>query len=296
MQEIYGKGLLSVFRDMPDPRAARGIRHKLEDIVVISGLAFVCDANDYVDIHEWGLGNEAWLKTFLSLGHGIPSVETFERIFSILRPEVWQGRFREWTRETALATVEGKQDEIIAIDGKTSKGSHNQGLNALHTVSAWSNNGGIVLGQEDVPDKTNEITVIPDLLSVINPAGAVVTCDAMGTQKDIAWTIREYEADYLLALKANHPKLYEDVQWLFDHADKENWQNISHSYYTTQERSRDRLEQRECWVMDALDFLEQRHDWPDLNSIVRVKSTRTQQETQTIHDRFYISSRTYARQ
>ncbi len=290
MQEIDGKGLLAVFRDIPDPRSERGIRHKLEDIVVIRVLAFICDANDYVDIQEWGLANEEWLRTFLSLGHGIPSVDTFERVFSILKPELWQSRFRQWTKEVALTEVDAEHDEIIAIDGKASKGSHDEGLRALHTVNVWSSYGGIVLAQEEVPDKTNEITVIPDLLSVVNPAGAVVTCDALGTQKDIAWTIRECQADYLLALKDNHPKLYEDVQWLFDHADQDNWHNTSHSYSKTLERSRDRIEERECWVLDELYFLEQRHEWRDLNTVVRVRSTRTHQDIRSVHDRFYIAS------
>jgi len=290
MQEIEGKVLLTVFRDIPDPRSARGIRHKLEDIVVISVLAFICDANDYVDIREWGVANEEWLRTFLSLKHGIPSVDTFERVFCILKPEVWQSRFRQWTRETVLAENDNKHDEVIAVDGKTARGSHTEGLNALHTVSLWSSYGGIVLAQEDVPDKTNEITVIPDLLSVVNPAGAVVTSDAMGTQKDIAWTIREFDADYLLALKDNHPTLFEDVQWLFEQGDQDNWHNTAHSYTKTLERSRDRLEQRECWVLDELDFLEQAGHWRDLRSIVRVRSSRTHQETCRVHDRFYISS------
>lgn len=127
-------------------------------------------------------------------------------MFSILKPELWQSRFRQWTRETVLAELEAEQ-EVMAIDGKTAKGSHDEGVRALHTVSAWSSYGGIVLAQETVPEKSKAMTVIPELLSVINPAGAVVTCDALGTPKDMAWTIREYDADYRLALKDNHPKL-----------------------------------------------------------------------------------------
>jgi predicted transposase YbfD/YdcC len=291
MKSIQGESLVGVFAEIADPRAARGIRHKLEDIIVISMLAFICGADDYVDIREYGLGNRDWLSTFLELNHGIPSVDTFERVFSILNAEKWQTCFRRWTRETTLGEVKAEEDEILAIDGKTSRRAHDRagGLEALHTVSVWSSYGGIVIAQEQVPDKTNEITVIPELIAAINPAGAVVTTDAMGTQKDIAWSIREYQADYLLALKDNHPKLFGEVKWLFEDADACQWQGLESSYSRTEETSRDRHEVRECWVLSDLSILET-PEWRDLTSLVRVRAQRTLKGATACEDRFYISS------
>lgn len=291
MTREEGKSLVGVFAEIADPRCARGKRHQLEDIIVISVLAFICGADDFVDIREYGLANQEWLVTILSLKHGIPSSDTFERVFAILDHEAWQACFRRWTRDTVLGEVDKDKDEILAVDGKTSRRAHDRskGLEALHTVSVWSSYGGIVLAQEQVPDKTNEITVIPDVVAAINPAGAVVTTDAMGTQKEIAWTIREYHADYLLALKENHPKLFEDVQWLFQDADASDWQGLESSYTCTEETSRDRHEIRECWVLSDLSVLET-DAWRDLNSVVRVRAHRTHKGKTASEDRFYISS------
>lgn len=290
MQKIQAESLLGVFSNLPDPRQARGIRHKLEDIIVISVLAFICKADDYVD-SEYGLANKDWLASFLSLEHGIPSVDTFERIFCALDPEAWQSRFRRWTKETALCAFDQRKDEVLAVDGKTSRRSHDtaRGNDALPSVSVWSSYGGIVLAQAQVPDKTNEITVIPELLACVNPAGAVVTTDAMGTQKDSAWTIRDYQADYLLALKGNHPKLFEDVKWLFDQADQTQWHNLDFSYTLTEESSRDRHETRECWVLSDLDFLGDAR-WRDLKTVVRVTTQRTQKGETACEHRYYLSS------
>lgn len=291
MREIEGESLLGVFSGLPDPRSARGIRHSLEAIIIMSVLAFISDANDYVEIREYGLANEDWLSGFLDLKHGIPSVDTFERVFSILDANVWQARFRQWTREVSLGKGNEPEDEILAVDGKTSRRSYDgrKGINALHTVSVWSSYGGIILAQEQVPDKTNEITVIPDVLAAVNPAGAVVTVDAMGTQKDIAWTIREYQADYLLALKENHPKLHSDVQWLFNHADQTRWQNVEFAHTLTQETSRGRFEKRECWVLSDLSLLETTA-WRDLTTVVRVRAQRTYKGEVSSEDRYYLSS------
>lgn len=288
MEAIQGESLAGVFSGLPDPRSARGVRHKLEDIIVISVLAFICNADDYVDIREYGLANEEWLASFLSLKHGIPSVDTFERVFAILDAKAWQGRFSQWTRKLVLAEDAGV-NEILAIDGKTARGSHDEGLDALHTVSMWSSYGGIVLVQEQVPDKTNEITVIPEVVAAMNPAGAVVTTDALGTQKDIAWSIREHEADYLLALKGNHPKLFKDVKWLFAQNDNANWQDADFSYTCTKESSRDRYEKRECWALSNLSYLDI-SGWRDLNTVIRVRAQRTHKGKTSSEDRYYLSS------
>ena len=212
--------LLKHFADLPDPRDPRGIRHELVDIVCISILAVICGANTYSQIHQYALAQEAWLRTFLGLPSGIPSQDTFERLFAILHPTAWQSRFLSWTQTLVLPALAEREDEVLAIDGKTARGSAGQGGGALHTVSVWSSQLEVVLAQQQVPEKTNEITVIPELLEVVNPATAVVTTDALGCQKQVAWTVREHHAHHLLALKDNHPTLYADVKDFFNYADK----------------------------------------------------------------------------
>jgi predicted transposase YbfD/YdcC len=290
MNKIPPEGLLHHFQDLPDPRKARGIRHQLRDIVCISILAVICNADTFPEIHAFATLKQVWLKTFLELPHGIPSQDTFERVFSLLKPGAWQSCFLAWTQSLCLPELPEGEQEVLAIDGKTSRRSHNHGMGALHTVSVWSSQFEVSLGQLDVPEKTNEITVIPELLEVIQPAGAVVTIDAMGTQKNIAWTIREHHADYVLALKDNHTKLFEDTQWLFSHADGLGWQDLESSYAKTETRDHGRIETRECWVLTNLEILDDLKAWRDLNAVVRVRGTREVKGKVSVEDRFFITS------
>ena len=220
MTEVDVPKLLTHFSEMPDPRAPRGVRHKLIDVVSISILAVICGANTYSQIHQYALSQQEWLKSFLELPSGVPSQDTFERIFAVLNPEVWQSKFLAWTKTLVLPELPKGEDEVLAVDGKTARRSHRNGLGALHTVSIWSSQFEVVLAQQQVPDKTNEITVIPELLEVVSPAGAVVTTDALGCPLHIAWTAREYHAHYLLALKDNRPTVFEEVKDFFNYADK----------------------------------------------------------------------------
>ncbi len=281
--------LIKHFADLPDPRDPRGVRHELVDIVCISILAVICGANTYSQIHQYALAQETWLRTFLRLPSGVPSQDTFERLFAILHPTAWQTRFLSWTQTLVLPALAEGEDEVLAIDGKTARGSLSEGGGALHTVSVWSSQLEIVLVQQQVPEKTNEITVIPELLEVVNPAGAVVTADAMGTQKQVAWTIREHHAHYLLALKDNHPTLFEDVKDFFGYADKVAWE-LEHSHTKTTERAHGRLETRECRVLPVPEWLHERESWRDLTSIVQVTSTRTVGDSTSEHTRYFLTS------
>jgi len=290
MTAIEIPGLLKHFTDLPDPRKPRGIRHELADIVVISILAVICGANSYSQIHQYALAQQDWLKTFLKLPSGIPSQDTFERIFALLNPTAWQARFLAWTRTLVLPDLpKDEEDEVLAMDGKTSRGSAQRGLTALHTVSVWSSQFEVVLAQQQVPDHTNEITVMPDLLEVVHPAGAVITADAMGCQKQIAWTAREHHANYLLALKDNHPILLEDVLSAFDYAEKVAW-DLPHSYTETLDKGHGRCEVRRCWVLEAPEWLHERELWRDLKSIVRVQSTRTVNDSSSECTRYFLTS------
>jgi len=287
---VEASSLVEHFADMTDPRQARGIRHALSDIITISILAVICGADSYSQIHQYALGNEDWLKTFLKLPSGIPSQDTFERVFSILDPQVWQARFLNWRRTLVLEELpEGDTDEILAIDGKTARGSAADGMAGLHTVSIWSSQFELVLAQQHVPEKSNEITVIPELLETTTIAGAIVTADAMGCQKDVAWAAREHHAHYLLALKDNHPTLHEDVQNHFDYAQKVDWR-LPYSYTQTFDRGHGREELRECWVLKAPTFLHEVSSWRDLHSIVRVRSQRTLNGKTTEQTRYFVTS------
>ena len=281
--------LLKHFADLPDPRDPRGIRHELVDSVCISILAVICGANTYSQIHQYALAQEVWLREFLRLSSGILSQDTFERLFAILRPTAWQTRFLSWTQTLVLPALAKGEDEVLAIDGKTARGSSSQGGGALHTVSVWSSQLELVLAQQQVPEKTNKITVIPELLEVVNPAAAVVTTDAMGCQKQVAWTVREHHAHYLLALKDNHPTLYADVKDFFAYADKVAW-NIEHSRTKTTERAHGRSETRECRVLPVPEWLHEHETWRDLSSIVRVHATRTVGTHTTAHTRYFLTS------
>lgn len=290
MPEIDPPGLLKHFTDLPDPRSARGIRHNLTDIICITVLAVICNANTFPEIHTFARLKHDWLSTFLELPHGIPSQDTFERLFRILNPTAWQPRFLKWTQTLTFAALPDGHDEALAIDGKTARRSHNHGLSALHTVSVWSSQFEITLASLSVPEKTNEITVIPELLEITQPAGAVITIDAIGTQKHVAWTIREHHAHYVLALKENHRKLFEDTRWLFDHAQSLNWMGVEHSYAKTLDQGHGRVEMRECWVLGDLGFLEDRGAWRDLNAVVWVRASRVVGDATSVQDRFFITS------
>ena len=289
MTEVDVPKLLTHFSDLPDPRKPRGVRHKLSDIVTVSILAVICGANTYSQIHQYALAQKEWLKSFLALPSGVPSQDTFERVFAVLNSDAWQSRFLTWTRTLVLPELPAGEDEVLAVDGKTARRSHRNGLGALHTVSVWSSQREVVLAQEGVPEKTNEITVIPELLEVVSPAGAVVTIDAMGTQKNIAWTIREYHAHYLLALKDNHPTLFGEVKDFFGYADKLGW-DVEHSHTKTTERGHGRIETRECWVLPVPEWLYERECWCDLKSLVRVKASRTLESHTSEHTRYFLTS------
>lgn len=282
-------GLLKHFADLPDPRDPRGIRHELADIVCLSILAVICGANTYSQIHQYALAQEGWLRRFLALPSGIPSQDTFERLFAVLSPDAWQGRFLAWTQSLVLPAPVAGEDEVLAIDGKTARRSALLGNRALHTVSVWSSQLEVVLGQQQVPEKTNEITVIPELLEVINPVGAVITTDALGCQKQVAWAAREHHAHYLLALKNNHPTLFADVKDVFAYADKLDWA-LECSQTRTTERAHGRLETRDCRVLPVPEWLHERESWRDLKSIVQITSTRTVADHTTEHTRYFLTS------
>ena len=201
------------FGDLTDPRIDRTKLHELMNILVIALCAVIAGADNWEDVEEFGKARIEWFQTFLELANGIPSHDTFNRVFARLDPEQFQACFMRWMN--AVSEVVGGQ--VIAIDGKVLRRSHDKGIGkaAIDMVSAWASANRLVLGQVKVDEKSNEITAIPQLLQVLEVAGCIVTIDAMGCQTDIAEKIIDREAEYVLALKENQGNLYEDVEHLF---------------------------------------------------------------------------------
>ena len=275
------KGIIEIFRNVPDPRIGNAIRHKLEEILTIAILAILCECTQFTEMELFGKEREEWLRTFLTLEGGIPSHDTFGDVFALLEPETIQSGFMEWV-ETIREKISG---EIVAVDGKTIRRSKDvaKSKRAIHVVSAWAAQNGLVLGEIATKEKSNEITAIPELLSMLHIQGCIITIDAMGTQKDIAKTIIEKKADYVLSVKENQPNLYEDLALYFS------TEKAECDYVKTAEKSHGRYETRECWVTTDIEWLEQREQWEGLAGIGIIETKRQQVNSKVVeHSTHYF--------
>ena len=281
-------GIAAHFESVTDPRIERTKDHFLLDILTISILAVISGADGWVGIETYGKAKASWLQTFLALPNGIPSHDTFARVFARLDPEQSQTAFLSWVRSVSRLTA----GEVIAIDGKTARRSYDKGKGkgAIHMVSAWASQNRLVLGQRKVDDKSNEITAIPDLLKVLDIHGCIVTIDAMGTQKAIAQQIIEQGGDYVLALKGNQGNLFEDVEQIFEQALSQNFKGIEYDFYETNDVGHGRVEQRRCWSLGQVEWLIDAEKWAQFTSIARVESVRTCDGETSCEARYYISS------
>ncbi len=272
--------------EVSDPRRQWGNkRHKLEDILIIGLCSVICCGEDFVDMEEFGLDRREWLQAFLELPNGIPDSDTFRRVFERLDSGELAKSLNNW-----LAVEEKSGGRSINIDGKTIRGSGNGTHKAYHVVSAWVQENQISLGELAVQEKSNEITVIPELLDLVDIAGDIVTIDAMGCQTDIAAKIREKEADYVLSLKDNHPTLYDEVKEYFDWLEKE--RPVAEKYEVWKsgtEKGHGRIEKREITVASAA-WIEDKARWTDICTIVRCRASRTVNGVEAISNRYYISS------
>ena len=279
------------FSKVSDPRKDRTKDHKLIDIIVIAICAVICGAEGWVDIENFGNSKLPWLKTFLELPNGIPSHDTFGRVFSIIDAQQFQVSFYEWV----WAVNDIIQGQIINIDGKCLRGSDDKrlGKRAIYMVSAWAEANEIVLGQRKVDEKSNEMTAIPELLKLLAISGCLVTIDAIGTQTNIAKTIIEGSADYVLSVKENQGHLYEDISVLFAVDQAQSFKYASFEYTKTTNKGHGRIDVRECWSTSNSEYLNLIRDfqnWTGLQSIAMVVCTRIIGDKQTKHLRFYISS------
>jgi predicted transposase YbfD/YdcC len=283
MRQRIDASILTHFADLPDFRINRSKRHELIDIITIAICAVICGAEGWEDIENYGKAKLDWFKRLLSLPNGIPSADTFARVFARLDPEALQQCFLKWI----AAVQQQTKGEVVSLDGKRLRHSFAAGRGAIHMVSAWASANALVLGQVKVDDKSNEITAIPELLHLLDISGCLVTIDAMGCQREIAEQIKEQQGDYVLALKGNHKGLHEQLQKLFLQVSEVNLETLAGEFYQTVDEAHGRLELRRCFSLSAeqLDT-----DWPGLASIAMVEAERHVDGKVSSERRYYLSS------
>jgi len=266
------KGLAACFTGLEDPRETSRCDHQLIDILVIAVCAVIACAESWEDIALYGRSKQTWLATFLALPNGIPSHDTFRRVFMLIDPDAFEGCFSRWVQ----AWARGFKREVVAVDGKTVRrsGSRRHDHGPLHVVSAWASERGLSLGQRAVDGQSNEITAIPELLETLYLEGCIVTLDAMGCQKDIAAQIRAKGADYLLGLKANHGRAFEAVREPFERTCLGRGCE-RRPVFDNFDEGHGRLVRRRVFVAPAIEDLEPLHGWPDLRAVFAVETIRS---------------------
>ena len=287
MCELKPSTIQKHFGTLTDIRTANK-RHLLIDIITISICAVICGASTYEQIVAFGKAKFKWLDTFLELPNGIPSHDTFGRVFSIIDPREFQNSFMEWVEDVSQRL----EKEIIAIDGKTLRRSHDNasGKKAIHMVNAWATGSNIVLGQYKTEEKSNEITAIPLLLKMLDISDSIITIDAMGCQKKIASVIIDKKADYVLSLKENHPMMYENTKLYLDDKIESGIPGVDYCYHETLDGEHGRIETRKYWITSDINFLQGKENWKKLNSIGVVERTREIGEKISVEKHYYLTS------
>ena len=297
MQNHPKVSLIEHFKDLPDPRVDRTKDHDLIDILVIAVCTLLCAGESFNDMEDFGHAKHAWFKTFLGLRNGIPSHDTFNRLFAALDPKQFLDCFLRWTQSLRQAVPQ----EIVALDGKALRRALNADQSVKYVVSAWAESNGLVLGQLKVADKSNEITALPELLRVLELSGCIVTVDAMGTQKKIAKEIIEADADYVLALKGNHETVHAEVKTFLEDAVAQTAQprplgaKLSPGAATlavleTVEKDHGRIETRRYYQSAELDWFADRAKWEGLRSVGMVEAIREIGSQRTVERRYYLAS------
>jgi len=280
---------IKYFSVIQDMRQQGKVLHKLIDILFIAVAGFLAGADDWEFVVFFANKRIDWFKKYLELPNGIPSIHTFRRVFRFIDPKQFEKCFIKWVSELA----ELSSDNIVAIDGKTVRGSKDskQNKSPIHIVSAWASKNSLCLGQIKTEEKSNEITAIPELLDMLLLKDTTVTIDAMGTQKDIAKKIKEEkEANYVLALKKNHENLHKDVEDYFKYALENKFREIDYQSIKTSDKGHGRIETREYYLVSDIDWLESKKEWFGLESIGMVISKRKTKENETIEIRYFLTS------
>lgn len=287
--------LIECFEGLPDPRMDRTRRHKLVDILVMGLCSQLTGGESFTDMEDFARVRLDWFKTFLELPSGVPSHDTFNRVFSAIDPHAFLDCFCRWVE----GVCPNLSEEVVAIDGKALRRAVNEGQSIPYIVSAWASQSGLVLGQVKVDEKSNEITAVPELLRVLKLKGTIVTLDAMGCQKDIAADIVGQQADYVLALKGNHANVHEEVKHFFDDAVPPCATQCAPTaakgtmdFHQTIEKGHGRIETRRYWQSTDIDWFEDKALWKGIRSFGMVESMRNVKGKSTIERRYYLSSLT----
>lgn len=286
--------LIEHFKALPDPRVDRTKDHDLIDLLVIAICTLLCAGESFNDMEDFGKAKADWFKTFLTLRNGVPSHDTFNRLFAALDPQAFGDCFVRWTQSLRTAVAQ----EIVALDGKALRRALSGDQSIKCVVSAWAESNSLVLGQLKVSDKSNEITALPALLRALELAGCIVTVDAMGTQKKIAQEIIEADADYVLALKGNHETVHEEVKSFLDATLTEKQSKplrpsvaaAQLAVQETVEKDHGRIETRRYYQSDQLDWFADRAQWEGLKSVGMVEAIREIGTERTVERRYYLSS------
>lgn len=308
------RSLLDYFADLEDPRIDRTKDHPLINVVFIAICAVIGGAEGWTDMETFGQSKHRWLAQFLDLSGGTPSDDTFRRVISRLDRRAFEHRFRRWTAAVVRRIGETEEGEAslsrVALDGKTLRGSVDRDKDRirrdgkkkapLQLVSAWAEEQRLTLAQETVGKGTNEISALPDVLEALELSGALVTVDAMGTQKEIAKQIEDQGGEYVLALKSNHPRLYGDVKSFFEDAVDRTLSDMDVEERSETDGGHGRVEVRRCWTTDDIEWLDGKDQWPGLSSLVMVEARRSESTwdedaekriwTESVGRRYYISS------
>ena len=288
---MEGITLQEHFANLQDPRVERTKHHQLLAIITIALCAVICGADTWVEVEEFGQAKRAWLETFLDLPNGIPSHDTFGRVFARLDPHQFQACFLSWVQ--AINTVLPAQQ--IAIDGKTARRSHDRGVGkaAIQMVSAWATQSHLVLAQRHVAEHSNEKTALPYLLGQLELAGCIVSIDAMGCHAKIARQIKQQEGEYVLALKDNQGTMSQDVVDLFAEALTPQGADLLHDSHITQDSGHGRLERRQYWTIadpEVIAYLNAKEAWAGLRSVGMVEAERQVGEQVSRERRYYLTS------
>lgn len=289
--------LIEHFKDLTDPRVERTKDHDLIDVLIIAVCCLLCAGESFNDMEDFGKAKHDWFKGFLKLRHGIPSHDTFNRVFQALDPQQFLECFLRWTQSLRQAVAQ----EIVALDGKALRRALNKSQNPRYVVSAWAESNNLVLGQRKVEEKSNEITALPELLRVLELAGCIVTVDAMGCQKKIAKEIIEADADYVLALKGNQETVHQEVKSFLDSSLTEQKKQrpkgalvpkevLALQCWESLEKDHGRIEKRTYYQSEYLEWFADKDQWEGLRSVGMVESTREMNGTVTVERRYYLSS------
>jgi predicted transposase YbfD/YdcC len=287
MPKVPKKSIESFFERIDDHRRHNKL-HKLIDVILIAICAVVAGADTYEQIENFGKKRKRWLSKFLELPYGIPSHDTFGRIFERMNPNEFQNCFKLWIE----SVTERTKGQVIAIDGKTLRRSHDKSgdKKAIHMISAWASSNQVVLGQLKTEEKSNEITAIPHLLKLLDISGCIITIDAMGTQKKIAQTIIKNDGDYVLAVKENHKTLYDDTVLFFKEMESMKSEGFTFDEHKTVDGGHGRIETRKYVMTSDIGWLQDKERWAGLKSLGMVESTREIKGECSHEQRYYISS------